>query len=65
MALVILIFLASGSIGLKLTQGSSLSICGVCCMFSAIINHEVIQMRSETVSERGLHHFAPLFGLLG
>ncbi|GBL84378.1 Solute carrier family 22 member 8 [Araneus ventricosus] len=65
MALVILIFLASGSIGLKLTQGSSLSICGVCCMFAAIINHEVMQMRSETVSERGLHHFAPLFGLLG
>ncbi|GFU35747.1 solute carrier family 22 member 6, partial [Nephila pilipes] len=65
MSFVILIFLASGSIGLKLTQGTSLSICGVCCMFSAIINHEVMQMRAQTVAEKGLHHFAPLFGLLG
>ncbi|GFR01584.1 solute carrier family 22 member 6 [Trichonephila clavata] len=65
MSFVILIFLASRSIGLKLTQGTTLAICGVCCMFSAIINHEVMQMRVQSVAEKGLHHFAPLFGLLG
>ncbi|GIX97486.1 solute carrier family 22 member 8 [Caerostris extrusa] len=49
----------------EINSGSSLSICGICCMFSAIINHQVVQMRSQYVSEKGLHHFAPLFGLIG
>ncbi|KAG8195799.1 hypothetical protein JTE90_004803 [Oedothorax gibbosus] len=65
LSFVILIHLASGSIGLKLTQGTSLSICGICCMFSAIINHLFIQMRFRSATDKGLHHISPLFALLG
>ncbi|XP_015931060.1 organic anion transporter 3-like [Parasteatoda tepidariorum] len=62
---IILIFLALNSIGLKLTQGTTLSVCGICCIFSAVINHQIIQMHPRAVADRGLHHFAPLFGMLG
>ncbi|XP_054708104.1 organic anion transporter 3-like [Uloborus diversus] len=65
LSFVILMFLASNSAGLKLTQATSLSICGICCMFSAIVSHQVVQMRFRFVSERNLHHFAPVFALLG
>ncbi|XP_035218499.1 solute carrier family 22 member 5-like isoform X2 [Stegodyphus dumicola] len=65
LSFVILIHLASTSVGLKLTQATSLSISGICCMFAAIVNHQIVQMRFRFVTERGLHHFAPVFALLG